>query len=95
MRVTALLVASALLLLDGPAGSQGRGEPFVPVGVWYGGGTVRPPVTAADAEPHRDEWRGDLKAIRALGFNSIRTWVDWSAIEPAQGQDGTMRLMTY
>ena len=86
MRVMVLLVASALLLLDGPAGWQGRGEPFVPVGVWYGGGTVRPPVTAADAEPHRDEWRGDLKAIRALGFNSIRTWVDWSAIEPAQGQ---------
>jgi beta-galactosidase len=59
---------------------------FVPVGVWYGGGSVRAPMMPRDPAAHRDEWRKDLRTIKQLGFNSIKTWVDWASTEPAPGQ---------
>jgi beta-galactosidase GanA len=40
------------------------------------------PVTPASA----GVWRKDLAQIRALGFNTVRTWVEWSAGEPRQGE---------
>jgi beta-galactosidase GanA len=40
------------------------------------------PVSAASA----GVWRKDLAQIRALGFNTVRTWVEWSAGEPRQGE---------
>jgi beta-galactosidase len=81
-----LLVLCALL-----AGTQARAPrasaaPFIPVGVWYGGGTVRAPMMARDAAAHREEWRRDLETIKRLGFNSIKCWVDWASSEPARGQ---------
>ena len=32
------------------------------------------------------EWREDLQKIKGLGFNTVRTWVEWSAGEPREGQ---------
>jgi beta-galactosidase len=32
------------------------------------------------------EWREDLLKIKSLGFNTVRTWVEWSAGEPREGQ---------
>ncbi|HEX6462937.1 MAG TPA: beta-galactosidase, partial [Vicinamibacterales bacterium] len=52
----------------------------------YGGGTVRAPMMPRDPAAHRDEWRRDLRTIRRLGFNSIKTWVDWASTEPRPGE---------
>ena len=65
---------------------QRSAAPFVPVGVWYGGGTSRAPMVSRNAAPERDAWRRDLQAIKSLGFNSIKTWVDWASTEPVRGQ---------
>lgn len=86
MRSAVFLALSAALVYVAFPASQGRGEPFVPVGVWYAGGTVRPPMTPRNPSAERDRWRSDLEAIKALGFNSIRSWVDWAGAEPVRGR---------
>jgi beta-galactosidase len=86
MRIATLVLAAGLLILDAAPASQIRTGPFVPIGVWYGGGTVRPPMTPRNPSADREAWRTDLQAIRALGFNSVRSWVDWAGVEPQQGQ---------
>jgi len=60
--------------------------PFVPIGVWYGGGTSRAPMVSRNPSTERDAWRRDLTAIKSLGFNSVKTWVDWGAAEPERGR---------
>src|SRR5512145_2861192 len=86
MRSAVFLALSAALVYVAFPASQGRGEPFVPVGVWYAGGTARPPMTPRNPSAERDRWRSDLEAIKALGFNSIRSWVDWAGAEPVRGR---------
>ena len=61
-------------------------EPFVPIGVWYAGGTSRAPMVSRNPAPEKEAWRRDLAAIRSLGFNSIKTWVDWASSEPERGR---------
>lgn len=80
-------VAVALALLA-PASSpaQRSPEPFVPIGVWYGGGTSRAPMVSRDPAAEREAWRRDLQAIKSLGFNSIKAWVDWATAEPRRGE---------
>jgi hypothetical protein len=34
----------------------------------------------------REEWRRDLQQIRDLGFNTVRTWVEWASVEPRPGE---------
>ncbi|MFC1484216.1 beta-galactosidase [Candidatus Neomarinimicrobiota bacterium] len=34
----------------------------------------------------RDEWRADLEQIKSLGFNTARTWVEWTHTEPQEGK---------
>ena len=58
----------------------------LPIAVWYGGGKVRAPMLDPDPRAHRDEWRADLRQIKALGFNSVRTWIDWASAEPRDGE---------
>ena len=80
-------VSVAIVLLAPAVGSPQRSsEPFVPVGVWYGGGTSRAPMVSRDPAAERDGWRRDLAAIKSLGFNSIKTWVDWASAEPERGR---------
>jgi len=57
-----------------------------PMAVWYGGGKARAPMLEADPGAKKEEWRRDLKQIRALGFNTIRCWIDWASGEPAPGR---------
>ena len=102
MRTAVLVVLTAVLA--GQVGGrsslaqQERGTaPFVPIAVWYGGGTVRAPMVARDPARERDAWLKDLQAIRSLGFNSIRTWVDWASTESARGSfrfDALDQLLT-
>ena len=81
----AAALAAAVLAGSGQAPERSP-EPFVPVGVWYGGGTSRAPMVSRNPAAERDAWLRDLQAIRALGFNSIKTWVDWASAEPVRGQ---------
>lgn len=57
-----------------------------PFAVWYGGGKARAPMLEPDPKSKRNLWRSDLRAIKALGLNAIRCWVDWATAEPVQGQ---------
>jgi len=76
-----------VLSLVASAASAGAAPPDVfPMAVWYGGGKARAPMLAADPRGHREEWRADLKQIKALGFNTVRGWIDWASGEPAPGQ---------
>jgi beta-galactosidase len=70
-------------------------EPFFPVAVWYSGGTARAPMLSPIEPGSERAWRQDLATIKALGFNTVRTWVEWSAGEPREGefQFGQLDLM--
>src|SRR5260370_26904495 len=60
---------------------------FFPMAVWYGGGKARAPMLERDARAKKELWRKDVRQIKALGFNTIRTWMDWATGEPKQGED--------
>jgi beta-galactosidase len=42
-------------------------------------------MLAANPAAEREAWRNDLAAIKRLGFNSIKAWIDWASSEPARG----------
>jgi beta-galactosidase len=84
-------VAWCAILILGLVASSGwtpqrTAEPFVPIGVWYGGGTVRAPMVSRNPASERADWRRDLTTIKSLGFNSVKTWVDWASAEPVRGR---------
>lgn len=54
--------------------------------VWYGGGKARAPMLERDPRAKKEIWRRDLRQIKALGFNAVRTWIDWASGEPEQGR---------
>ncbi|HXW05632.1 MAG TPA: beta-galactosidase [Vicinamibacterales bacterium] len=85
MRVWSIAAVAGLLLFSSAPLTR-QAQPFVPIGVWYGGGTARAPMLAPEPAAERDAWRRDLQTIRSLGFNSIRGWVDWATTEPVRGQ---------
>ena len=76
-------LAAALLLLAAASGARAQPaplkEPVFPMAVWYGGGKARAPMLEADPRGKKEEWRRDLKQIRALGFNTVRCWIDWAS----------------
>jgi beta-galactosidase len=69
-----------------PAMQNSPTDPFFPVGVWYGGGTARAPMLVRDPAREMDAWLRDLKSIKSLGFNHVKTWVDWATVEPKEGE---------
>jgi beta-galactosidase len=86
-----LLYVLLLVLLPGAAsGQQHRRavhEPeFFPFSVWYSGGRARAPMLSELTPAARAEWRRELQQIRDLGFNTVRTWVDWATAEPRRGE---------
>ncbi len=62
------------------------GADFFPVAVWYGGGQARAPMLEKNARAKKEIWRKDIRQIKALGFNTVRTWIDWATGEPREGQ---------
>jgi beta-galactosidase len=58
---------------------------FFPFSVWYSGGKARAPMLSDITPESREEWRRDLEQIKALGFNTVRTWVEWAKCEPTRG----------
>src|SRR5213593_2419449 len=77
-------ISSAILLLF--AALEVSAQQILPVAVWYGGGKVRAPMLDPDPRANRDAWRADLRQIKSLGFNSVRTWIDWASAEPREGE---------
>jgi beta-galactosidase len=85
-RVT--IAAFALLLAAAPL-AQAPAPPrdgFFPVAVWYSGGKARAPMLSEIGPTSEGQWRDDLRTIKSLGFNTVRTWVEWSAGEPRRGE---------
>ena len=58
---------------------------FFPMAVWYGGGKARAPMLEPDARSKKELWRKDIQQIKALGFNTIRAWIDWASGQPTEG----------
>lgn len=71
-----------LALACGPA----LAADFFPVAVWYSGGKARAPMLEKDARAKKEIWRKDIRQIKALGFNTVRTWIDWATGEPREKQ---------
>jgi beta-galactosidase len=63
-----------------------QAQNFFPMSVWYGGGKARAPMLERDARSKKELWRRDVKQIKALGFNTIRGWIDWATGEPEEGK---------
>ncbi len=59
---------------------------FFPIAVWYSGGKSRAPMVSRHPRREKQEWLRDLRTIKATGFNTVKTWVDWSTAEPRPGQ---------
>lgn len=77
----ARIIATLLLLC-----SLSLAQDFLPVSVWYAGGKARAPMLEPVTPESRRVWREDLVKIRSLGFNTVRTWVEWASAEPRRGQ---------
>ncbi len=59
---------------------------FFPFSVWYSGGKARAPMLSEITPESEEEWRHDLRQIKAMGFNTVRTWVEWATCEPVRGE---------
>ena len=79
LTMAAAILGGVLLRAAAPA-------PFFPVAVWYSGGTARAPMLSPIGPDSEAAWRKDLAAIKSLGFNTVRTWVEWSAAEAREGE---------
>jgi beta-galactosidase len=65
---------------------QSKQNDFFPVAVWYSGGTARAPMLEPIAADSDRRWNEDLQKIKGLGFNTVRTWVEWIVGEPREGE---------
>ncbi len=68
------------------AKSKGRETAFFPVAVWYSGGKARAPMLETITPDSAGLWEEDLSKIKQLGFNTVRTWVEWNVAEPQEGK---------
>lgn len=59
---------------------------FFPFSVWYSGGKARAPMLSEITADSEAAWRADLRQIKDLGFNTVRTWVEWASCEPEPGK---------
>lgn len=83
--LTVLLLLTSSLYAQHPATPSPQ-TPFLPVSVWYAGGKARAPMLEPVTSDSEKVWRADLQKIKSLGFNTVRTWIEWSANEPKQGE---------
>src|SRR5512134_1660176 len=65
-------------------GTAAQAPEFFPVAVWYGGGKARAPMIERDARSKKEAWRKDIQQIKALGFNTVRAWIDWASGQPSE-----------
>ncbi|HTW80627.1 MAG TPA: beta-galactosidase [Terracidiphilus sp.] len=62
------------------------GNSFYPAAVWYSGGKARAPMLERIDATSAQRWGADLDQIKADGFNTVKTWIDWQTGEPSRGQ---------
>ncbi len=96
MKLSGFGIASALLLLfafvlEAPVRSRAAQEKrssssFFPVAVWYGGGKIRAPMLEPVNATSAERWGKDLDQIKAVGFDTVKCWVDWATAEPRPEQ---------
>ena len=91
-RYPLLRTAVGVLLLAQFGLARGRGDTspvvgngFYPVAVWYGGGKARAPMLERVDTGSAERWGKDLDQIKAVGFNTVKCWVDWATAEPKPG----------
>jgi hypothetical protein len=73
-----------LAVLVGPVfPAEGKNE-FFPVSVWYAGGKARAPMLEKVTPESPRLWKKDLEQIKSLGFNTVRTWIEWTNCEPEE-----------
>src|SRR5262252_3847289 len=83
------LIRAAVLLLSAAFPAQERSQQqtlFYPVSVWYSGGKARAPMLEQVNAGSARLWKEDLLKIKGLGFNAVRTWVEWNVGEPREGE---------
>jgi len=86
-RALLLTGAAGVLLFATPMRQRPAQQPdFFPFAVWYSGGKARAPMLSELTPASRAEWRRDLQQIKQLGFNTVRTWVEWAEAEPRRGE---------
>ncbi|MGC1872988.1 MAG: beta-galactosidase [Acidobacteriaceae bacterium] len=66
---------------DAPSASSA----FFPMAVWYSGGKARAPMLGPVDANSAQQWGQDLDQIKRVGFNTVKTWIDWSTAEPSPG----------
>lgn len=71
---------------SGQASAMPAQSDFFPVAVWYSGGKARAPMLETITPDSPRLWKEDLLKIKDLGFNTVRTWVEWNVGEPREGQ---------
>ena len=76
------LIAGVVLLMPALCHAAPPDGSFFPVSVWYAGGKARAPMLEPVTPASPGLWRQDLVRIKSLGFNTVRTWVEWTAGEP-------------
>ena len=90
MKKLFLVIFMPLLLLGDYLQAQEKPgfnkEQFYPFSVWYSGGKERATMLAEITPGSREEWKKDMMQIKSLGFNSVKTWIEWSHCEPAKGK---------
>ena len=93
MRRSALPVLAGILLFAQLGSARGSGaapaaggDSFYPVAVWYGGGKARAPMLERVDASSTERWGKDLDQIKAVGFNTVKCWVDWATAEPKPGE---------
>jgi beta-galactosidase len=79
-----------LLNQPGPSHAIGQGvtdggNTFYPAAVWYSGGKARAPMLEKIDSMSARRWGADLDQIKADGFNTVKTWIDWQSGEPKRG----------
>jgi hypothetical protein len=68
-----------------PGAPQDKTKGFFPVSVWYPGGKARAPMLETVTPQSREVWKKDIDQIKRLGFNTVRTWIEWTACERTEG----------
>ena len=86
--ILVLLVLGSTLTINGQVKNSNESieKDFFPFSVWYSGGKARAPMLSKITESSKAEWRADLQQIKDLGFNTVRTWVEWATCEPEPGK---------
>ena len=85
-RILVALAAAGLAVAASAAPAPDKTKGFFPVSVWYAGGKARAPMLETVTPLSRAAWKKDVDQIKRLGFNTVRTWIEWTACEKTEGR---------